>query len=413
MAKVRVRPETGKLYFDFHYLGERCREYTALSDTELNRKKMQTVLKKIEAEIQLGLMCYERYFPQSRNLAKIQLIERGRKDFIETNERIKLGLEPRLPTVRAFGLLWLQENEIRWRTATKSFMANHLNGYVMEEFGEKVVNDITRADILAFRTKLAKVQARKAGTTLAPRTINAYMMVLKSLLNEAADRFQFTAPTNRLPNLKIPKTEFEPFSLEEVFKIINAVPEDYRYYVTVRFFTGMRTAEADGLKWSRIDWSRKQIGIVETYSSGKTETTKNEGSQRYIDMNGLVYDALVAQKQRFGTLSAYVFCNSAGGPLDSTNFSKRVWAPTLKKLGLQVRRPYQMRHTAATLWLASGEAPEWIARQMGHTSTQMLFKVYSRYVPNLTRRDGAAFEQMLASNGFIKTIHAPVLGDDA
>lgn len=411
MAKVRARSDNKRLFFDFYYLGERFREQTLLIECPENRRRLERLIKQIDAEITLGTFEYARYFPESKNVLKVAELKALQATY-ETSRPMLHRISGH-PTVREFGKLWLEENEIRWRRATKSFMENHLNGYVMEEFGQKVVSDITRADILAFRTKLAKVQARKAGTTLAPRTINAYMMVLKSLLNEAADRFQFTAPTNRLPNLKIPKTEFEPFSLEEVFKIINAVPEDYRYYVTVRFFTGMRTAEADGLKWSRIDWSRKQIGIVETYSSGKTETTKNEGSQRYIDMNGLVYDALVAQKQRFGTLSAYVFCNSAGGPLDSTNFSKRIWAPTLKKLGLQVRRPYQMRHTAATLWLASGEAPEWIARQMGHTSTQMLFKVYSRYVPNLTRRDGAAFEQMLASNGFIKTIHAPVLGDDA
>jgi integrase len=75
--------------------------------------------------------------------------------------------------------------------------------------------------------------------------------------------------------------------------------------------------------------------------------------------------------------------------------NKRVWKPTLKLLGMKDRRFYQTRHTAATLWLASGEAPEWIAKQMGHTSTEMLFKVYSRYVPNLTRQDGSAFERLL------------------
>lgn len=32
---------------------------------------------------------------------------------------------------------------------------------------------------------------------------------------------------------------------------------------------------------------------------------------------------------------------------------------------------------------------------MGHVNTMMLFKVYSRYVPNATRRDGSAFEAML------------------
>ena len=33
MANVRVRPETGCLYFDFQYRGIRCRELTALTDT--------------------------------------------------------------------------------------------------------------------------------------------------------------------------------------------------------------------------------------------------------------------------------------------------------------------------------------------------------------------------------------------
>jgi integrase len=33
---------------------------------------------------------------------------------------------------------------------------------------------------------------------------------------------------------------------------------------------------------------------------------------------------------------------------------------------------------------------------MGHASTQMLFTVYARYVPNLTHKDGSAMEKLLA-----------------
>ncbi len=36
-----------------------------------------------------------------------------------------------------------------------------------------------------------------------------------------------------------------------------------------------------------------------------------------------------------------------------------------------------------------------VAKQMGHTDTTMLFKVYSRYVPNLTRQDGSAFNNLI------------------
>ncbi len=52
---------------------------------------------------------------------------------------------------------------------------------------------------------------------------------------------------------------------------------------------------------------------------------------------------------------------------------------------------YQIRHTFATLMLSSGENPNWIAQMMGHVSTEMLFKRYSKFIPNVTRRDGSAF----------------------
>lgn len=81
--------------------------------------------------------------------------------------------------------------------------------------------------------------------------------------------------------------------------------------------------------------------------------------------------------------------------MDYNNITKRVWYPTLMKAGLAARTPYQTRHTTATLWLASGENPEWVARQLGHANTEMLFKVYSKFIPNLTRRDGSAFEKFL------------------
>jgi len=121
-----------------------------------------------------------------------------------------------------------------------------------------------------------------------------------------------------------------------------------------------------------------------------------------------VFDALQRQKLRTGRVR-YVFCTQGGQPLDHNNVTKRVWYPLLRHLGLKPRRPYQTRHTAATLWLAAGENPEWIARQMGHSSTEMLFKVYSRYVPNLTRRDGSAFERLLLQSGATSTSASTVL----
>ncbi len=137
----------------------------------------------------------------------------------------------------------------------------------------------------------------------------------------------------------------------------------------------------------------------ETIVGGEEEYTKNDSSQRDIQMSQAVYDALKTQEKVAKGIGEYVFCTRNGTPLDNKNVTNRVWYPLLRHLGFKLRRPYQTRHTAATLWLAAGENPEWIARQMGHTTTEMLFRVYSRYVPNLTRQDGSAFERLLLQSG--------------
>ncbi|GAK83167.1 phage integrase [Vibrio ponticus] len=111
-------------------------------------------------------------------------------------------------------------------------------------------------------------------------------------------------------------------------------------------------------------------------------------------MSSIVYDAIMSQRNVTGE-GEFVFCNSKGNPFDKRNIRERIWKPALVKLGMSYRRPYETRHTAATLWLAAGESPEWIAKQMGHTTTKMLFEVYSRFIPNLTRQDGSAFEKLL------------------
>jgi integrase len=188
-----------------------------------------------------------------------------------------------------------------------------------------------------------------------------------------------------------------------VTAIIANVREDFRHYFTVRFFTGLRTGEVHGLQWKYVDFDRREIRVRETFVLGEDEYTKTDSSQRDIQMSQVVFDALKEQHKATGTMK-YVFCNRNGDPLDNKNFISRVWNPLLRYLGLKIRRPYQCRHTAATLWLASGEAPEWIARQLGHSTTEMLFRVYSRYVPNLTRKDGSAFERLLLQSGAISAV---------
>ena len=231
------------------------------------------------------------------------------------------------------------------------------------------------------------------------------MTPLRMILNDAAERYEFESPYKNINNLKESKIEVTPFSLTEVQAILTHVREDYKPYYTIRFLTGMRTSEIDGLQWKNIDLQRKEIHIREALVNGKLGGTKTYGSDRTIQMSDRVYQAFRQQKSLNNGKSIFVFCNREGGPLDYRLVNKRVWHPLLRYLGLKPRRAYQTRHTAATLWLSAGENPEWIAKQLGHSTTEMLFRVYSRYIPNVTRRDGSAFEAMLNKLNQKETAH--------
>ncbi len=388
MAKVRVRKETGKLYLDFMFAGHRCREQTALSDTPANRKKAEALLQRVQAKILLGELNYAEFFPGSGNIAKVQPAE--------SILAVAGGSKPiDTPLFADFADLWFDENKIQWRGSHTKNVDSILNSSLKPIFKGKHVSEITKPDILKARNKMAKRPGRGPSRLMSAKSINNHMNILRMVMTEAADRYDFTNPYRNIKPLRLQRVHIEPFSLSEVETILRTVREDYRNYYLVRFYTGMRTGEIDGLKWEYVDFERREILVRETLIAGETEYTKTDGSQREIPMFGPVYDALKEQHAATGRLSKYVFCNREGNPLDHNNVTKRVWYPLLRALNLKQRRPYQTRHTAATLFLASGENPEWVARTLGHSTTEMLFKVYSRYVPNLTRQDGSAFERLI------------------
>ncbi len=384
MASIRTRKGSNMLFVDFHYMGKRCRETTNLIDTPANRKKLEKVIEKMEAEITLGIFSYAKYFPKSDKCDEMMALS-DRKECIQSDT----------PSFKQFALLWFSEKEIEWRETYIRKIQEIINMYLLPSFGTKPIHIIKKTDVLAFRSSLAKVTYGKANKHLSAARINSIMVPLGMILKEAAKRYKFDNPYDDIKSLKEPKTDIQPFTLEEVWTFINGVRADYRNYYLVRFFTGMRTSEIDGLTWENIDFNRREIVIKQAYVKGKIVPPKTQESYRAIQMSPWVYDALKEQQTITYKRSDYVFCAHTGEPLDYNNVNKRVWHPTLKILGLKKRNAYQSRHTAATLWLAAGESPEWIASQMGHSTTKMLFNTYSRYVPNMTRQDGSAFEALV------------------
>lgn len=81
--------------------------------------------------------------------------------------------------------------------------------------------------------------------------------------------------------------------------------------------------------------------------------------------------------------SDLIFANEIGRPLLVENVRRRYFDPILKAAGLPLIRLYDLRHTSATLFLASGEHPKVVAERLGHASTNLTLDTYPHVLPNM------------------------------
>ena len=78
----------------------------------------------------------------------------------------------------------------------------------------------------------------------------------------------------------------------------------------------------------------------------------------------------------------FVFhCTTGAAHSSSDMLLKGFWKPHLHAVGVRYRGPNNCRHTYVSQLLSTGAAPvDWIAEQMGHTSTAMIWRHYGKWI---------------------------------
>jgi integrase len=85
--------------------------------------------------------------------------------------------------------------------------------------------------------------------------------------------------------------------------------------------------------------------------------------------------------------------------VNPSNLRRDAWFPALKAADLKIREMKQTRHSFATVAMSCGESPLWISNVMGHRNTDMIIKVYGRYIQNAAgTEDGHRFDQVMKGN---------------
>jgi len=398
-----VRKINGKVYVDFIYLGERVRESSELPWNEKNAKTVREQLDKVLVAIKSGTLRFAEVFPRSK-----------KREYFAQKEKEVYGLKksPNEVACKEFFSSWYELFRHSSRVTQRTLLGykSYLNLYLRPFFGESTFGNLNPTLFERFIAWAREQQFR--GKPVENKTINKCLGLLKMICKSAAIEYEWGSTYNPyFGHKKLPENDsYEgifPFSVDEQKKIIDQLPDHWKPYFRFAFSSGLRAGEQVALKPGDIDWGKGVLHVRRAMTldeNGKKieGSTKNRYSRRTIKLIPVMLEALRSQKticERYK--GEYFFCTTTGGQVNLSNLRNRVWIPVMEKAGLEYREMKQTRHSFATVALSSMENPLWIAQVMGHRNTEMIIKVYGKYIERaIGAQDGARLDEVLqGTNG--------------
>ncbi len=267
--------------------------------------------------------------------------------------------------------LEFKKHELKFSTLDK--YTNIIRDRINPVFGDMNVQDIKPSTVKKWLYDLDDIGGKSK---------RIYLSVLSGILQEAL--YDEEILRNPVRSVKLPKfttPKIKPFTADEVKLIMNHAKNDnYKYYLAVAFYTGMRSGEIIALKKTDIDFKNNTITVQRTRSRFGESSPKTRYSIRDIPILDLLYPYLKELYNKHD--HEYLFVTQFNKPYrDTTVFQSDFWKPSLKELNIEYRRPYNARHTYATNMLYHNlVSPVQLAQLLGHANTQMVFDVYVNYI---------------------------------
>ena len=172
--------------------------------------------------------------------------------------------------------------------------------------------------------------------------------------------------------------------------------------------TGMRRGELLGLRWSDIDLNPGTLSVCRTLSRGATSRLeagepKTSAGRRRVALPASTVERLrrhgTKQKELWLAVGPdyvdrdLVFATVNGTPIHPNTLS-RAYAKLIERAEVPRIRFHDLRHTSATLLLASGEHPKVVQERLGHASISETLDRYSHVSADMQQRAAARFDAM-------------------
>lgn len=247
-----------------------------------------------------------------------------------------------------------------------------------QTLGAKPIKALKHSDIL----KALATRPEWSGKTRNNKTSVLRLILALALKDQVIQ----VSPIDGLEPAEHQSPEPDPFTREEVETILAGLRQQYgdqiANYFGLKFFTGLRTSESLAIKWEAIDFRKQEMLVSQAIVLGEHKLSTKTHQTRLVQLNSRAMEFLRAQKAHsFLKPDGWVFPDPRTGErwTDDEPPRELYWRPTLKRLGVRYRNPYQTRHTYATMLLMAGVVPAYGARQLGH-SVEMFLRKYSKWI---------------------------------
>ncbi|MBU6454174.1 MAG: site-specific integrase [Cyanobacteria bacterium REEB67] len=288
------------------------------------------------------------------------------------------------------------------KASTRRGYGEILKNYLLPEFGELNVDQITEERIARFQADVSKrVSAARTNNIMGPLRYILKVCVRRKLISDN--------PTMCVDPLREEGPTIDPLTSEELDRVLDVLKPYQKPLFICLAWTGARPDELFALRWADVDFERSEITISKGRVRGKEGTPKTKSSNRVIHMLSIVKQTLLDLKHSpTQHLDGYVFLSKKGQPYDK--HVDREWRVALAKAGVRHRPSYQLRHTFASMCLQNGLQPGWVAKMLGHSTAQITFKHYARFIDDASNFNQTRLEAYLQSKKQKKNVNQKTLG---
>ena len=299
----------------------------------------------------------------------------------EQSRRLRRGewVDPRrgMVAVRVVAEAWLRSRSTQ-KQRTQDTDRGNWRRYIEPRFGDRPIASLTQAEVTEW------IGALVTGRGLAPATVTRALATLRGVLDHAVADERITR--NVAAKVRAPRRrsvhEPKALTVEQLRVLAGALAERDGDLVLFLGLTGLRWSELAGLRVSDVIevpglGVRVQRATTSSGGGGRlvTDSVKNNRARTVPVVAELrpVVDRAIGRGVKAGLL----FGSPERDQLRLSNWRRDSgWSRVTRELGFAPLRIHDLRHTAASVWIAAGADVKVVQRVLGHASATMTVDLY-------------------------------------